>query len=298
MTIFRRYLPPLLLLLAGALGSAYAQDFRWLDVRQQVTVQPDGAVIVRDERTLSTRGDFGEAFICVALAPGQTLTLLEGGALSPGPAAEALQQPCEEGEGQEVVLRQAERVAERRVFFTYRLEGTLEAYSDVVAWYWEILERDRPPVDGYTLTVTAPGPMAEPYDAFVHRFNNPEAPVVRLSPDRSELSVTFAHVPAGDGVEIHYLMDPALFDAAVRRAGVQTPGLEGRLLEEARLANLGTPGAPTVHLTEAPRVVDAGAVTLTGTVAHEGVVTAVAYSLNRAAPAPCDLSPTLSLIHI
>lgn len=165
MTIFRRYLPPLLLLLAGALGSAYAQDFRWLDVRQQVTVQPDGAVIVRDERTLSTRGDFGEAFICVALAPGQTLTLLEGGALSPGPAAEALQQPCEEGEGQEVVLRQAERVAERRVFFTYRLEGTLEAYSDVVAWYWEILERDRPP------STATPSPSPPPA-----RWPNPTTP--------------------------------------------------------------------------------------------------------------------------
>ena len=186
------------LLLAGL---SFAR-FEWRDVVQDVRILPDGGVEIRDERTLWTTQDFGEAFLCVHLRSSERLNLLEGEtvALSPGPNAIGLTQPCDGGT--EVVVRQDARVSERRVRFAYRLDGTVDAYSDVVQWYWNILERDRPVVLGYQLRVTAPGPMHAPFDAFVMRYDNPEEPIVRLSPDRSVLEVTFERVPVGDGVEI------------------------------------------------------------------------------------------------
>lgn len=212
----------------------YAQRFEWRDVEQNVEILPDGEVIVEDERTLWTTGDFGEAFICLELDPGQDVTLLEGsGAVSPGPDATALTQPCEDGPGTELVVRQDSRVSERRVRFHYQLSGSVDFYSDVVQWYWIILEQEHPPIHGYELTVTAPGAMSEPYDAFVHRFANPEEPEVELSQDRSRLSVRFDQIPDGDGVEIRYLMDPALFDVQG-----DEPGLEQLLEDEAEIAGI------------------------------------------------------------
>ncbi|MBS3934504.1 MAG: DUF2207 domain-containing protein [Truepera sp.] len=220
------------LLLALALSSALAQRFEWRDVVQRIDIQANGEVIVSDERTLWTDDDFGEAFICVRLESTQRITLLDGsGAISPGPPATAFTQPCEGGT--ELVVRQEVRVAERRVRFVYRLEGSIDAYSDVVQWYWIILEQDRPPVSGYRLMVNAPGSMAAPFDAYVHRFGNPELPTVTLSNDRSSLTVSFNRVPSGDGVEIRYLMDPVLF--TVR--GTE-PGFERLLREEAEIAGL------------------------------------------------------------
>ncbi len=217
----------LAVLLAGA---AAAQSFQWRDVVQDVTIQPDGQVVVDDTRTLWTDGDFGEAFICVELENGQSLTLLDGsGALGPGPSARAFSQPCEAGT--EVVVHNDQRVSERRVRFVYRLSGTVEPFSDVVQWYWNLVQLDHPPVLGYRLTVHAPGPMAAPFDAYVHRYANPEQPVVSLSDDRSTLNVRLGSIPKGDGVEVRYLMDPALFSVKGSRAGFQ------RLLQdETRIA--------------------------------------------------------------
>ena len=100
---------------------------------QEVTVRADGTVTVLDTRTLTTDEDFGEAFICLTPGSGNTVTLLEGGVLSPGPAATALTQGCADGSGgTELVVRLAERVDEQRVFFRYRLNGSLDAYTDVV----------------------------------------------------------------------------------------------------------------------------------------------------------------------
>ena len=215
-------------------GQAQAQArFEWRDVVQDVRILPDGGVEVRDERTLWTNDDFGEAFVCVLLRAGQQLTLIgdETTALSPGPAAVGLTQRCDGGT--EVVVRQEARVRERRVRFAYRLDGTLDAYSDVVQWYWNILERDRPVVLGYQLRVSIPGPMAEPFDAYVMRYANPEEPTVSLSQDRRLLEVAFARVPPGDGVEIRYLMDPALFTLQGDRAG-----FEALLRDQARVSGL------------------------------------------------------------
>ncbi len=228
MTRARPQAAPFLLaaLLAALLctSGARAQQtrFEWRDVVQDVRILADGGVEVRDERTLWTNGDFREAFVCVLLRPGEELSLLadETAALSPGPRAVGLTQPCDGGT--EVVVRQDARVGERRVRFAYRLDGTVDAYSDVVQWYWNILERDRPVVLGYQLRVSAPGPMDEPYDAYVMRYTNPEEPSVRLSNDRSLLEVGFSRVPVGDGVEIRYLMDPALFTLRGQRAGFET----------------------------------------------------------------------------
>lgn len=219
------------LALTGGVG---AQEFRWQNVVQEVRVQADGAVVVLDTRTLTTDDDFGEAFICLTPGPGRTVTLLGGGALSPGPAATALTQPCADGSGgTELVVRQEGRVGERRVFFRYRLDGSLEVYDDVVQWYWKVLEQTHPRVEGYRLSVTAPGPMAVPYDAFVHRLGNPEVPQVTLSESRQRLDVRYDAVPEDTGVEVRYLMPPELFTVTGRG-----PGLETLLQDEARVAGL------------------------------------------------------------
>jgi len=81
--------------------------------------------------------------------------------------------------------------------------------------------------------VHAPGPMAAPFDAYVHRYANPEQPTVTLSPDRSRLDVRFDRIPEGDGVEVRYLMDPALFSLNGTR-----PGLETLLRDETRIAGI------------------------------------------------------------
>lgn len=226
---------PFWFLLTGLVTSSVsAQEFTWRDVVQEVAIQPDGAVIVEDTRTLTTDEDFGEVFICLNPGPGGTVTLLEGGALSPGPAATALTQPCEDGSGgTELVVRQEGRVGERRVFFRYRLDGSVDAYSDVVQWYWKVLEQEHPRVEGYSLSVTAPGPSTAPYDAFVHRLGNPERPQVTLSENRQQLSVRYDVIPEDTGVEVRYLMSPELFTLTR-----QEQQLETLLQDEARVAGL------------------------------------------------------------
>src|SRR5690606_14949749 len=102
---------------------------------------------------------------------------------------------------------------------------------DVVQWYWNLLQLDHPPIVGYELTVTAPGPMSEPFDAYVHRYANPERPTVSLSEDRSQLHVRFERIPPGSGVEVNYLMDPALFTVTG-----PTPGFLAALEEETQIA--------------------------------------------------------------
>lgn len=98
----------LLLLVAGPLLLSWdsAQDFNWHDVVQEVSLRPGGSAVVYDEHTLNTDEDFAEPFICLDLAADETVTLLEGGARSPGPTATAFTQPCENGSsGTELVVR-------------------------------------------------------------------------------------------------------------------------------------------------------------------------------------------------
>src|SRR5690606_31549659 len=164
--------------------------FEWRDVTQLVALQPDGRVVVIDTRTLWTDGDFGEAFIYFDRGLGQSITMLPlTGALDPGPVATALSQPCPAG--LVLVVRNADRVSERRLQFAYVLDGTVDVYSDVVQWYWNLIQLDHPPIHGYRLIVTAPGSMSAPFDAFVHTYGNPETPRVFLSEDRSVLTVSF-----------------------------------------------------------------------------------------------------------
>ncbi|MDZ7704829.1 MAG: DUF2207 domain-containing protein [Trueperaceae bacterium] len=202
----------------------WAQSYQWRDIAQDVDIRSDGTIIVNDERTLvATSGDFNEAFICLDLAANQSLELLDGGALGPGPSAQVYTQPCEDGSGgTELVVEMDNevRVTERRVFYRYELSGALDYYSDVVQWYWIIMEQDHPPVRGYTLDVFIPGTMQAPYEAYVHRFDNPESPTVRLAEGRNRLTVTFDQIPDGDGVEVRYLMAPRLFDRRGSEAGL------------------------------------------------------------------------------
>ncbi len=263
-------------------GSALAR-FEWRDVVQQVEILPDGDVLVTDERTLWTDEDFGEAFICVELEPGQTLSLLEGSSLSLS-GATYYQQDCESGaRGQEIVVSHPERIQEGRVRFYYRLEGAVEAYSDVAQWYWQILEREHPPIVGYEVTVTAPGPMSEPYDAYVHRFGNPEEPTVVLSDDQSTLQVGFERIPDGNGVEIRYLMDPALFTLQGSE-----PGFEQALLDESRIANLNNPSKPNLTLEQSSTTVDRASVAISGIAIDTEGVGEVNFSLNQNLYEPCE----------
>lgn len=222
-----------LLLIIGLLGAVWAQRFEWRDVVQTVTIDADGSVTVEDERTLWSDGDFAEAFVCIPLAGNQGLTLLAGSGSLSGVPAEVFTQPCQELRGQELVVRHARRLSEARVRFRYRLEGALDYYSDVVQWYWNLIESRHPPIIGYRLSVRIPGGMAAPYDAFVHRYANPEAPRVALSPDRAQLTVAFDRIPRDTGLEVRYLMDPRLF---AQRGSA--PGLEALLEDEARLAGI------------------------------------------------------------
>jgi len=223
---------PLLLMI----GVVDAQRYEWRDVDTKVVIEANGDVVVDDTRTLWTDEDFGEAFICLSLDAGQRAELLPGsGAVDSGPAATAYSQPCAAAAGMtgtELVVRNSVRVNERRVRFVYRLTGTTSVFSDVVQWYWNLVQLDHPPIRGYQLSVQAPGPMAAPFDAYVHRYSNPEEPQVALSADRSLLSVSFDRLPSGSGVEINYLMDPALFTVS---SG--TPGFLAALEEETDLAD-------------------------------------------------------------
>ena len=214
------------------LTNAAAQSYEWRDVEQVVEIQADGTVVVYDTRTLWTDDDFGEAFICFELEGRQAIELLPGtGAVSPGPPATAFSQPCPGG--LELVVRNETRVSERRVRFVYELSGTTDVFSDVVQWYWNMIQLDHPPIVGYSLIVRAPGPMAVPYDAYVHRYFNIEEPEVDLSPDRSTLTVAFERIPTGSGVEIRYLMDPSLFAQTST-----SPGLQRLLEDEVEVAQL------------------------------------------------------------
>src|SRR5690606_17416190 len=104
-------MPLIVALLFMAFGWGTAQDYEWRDVVQKVDIRPDGSVLVDDTRTLWTDEDFGEAFICVPLESGQTITLEPGsGALGAGPQATAFTQPC--AGGTELVVRNERRVNE------------------------------------------------------------------------------------------------------------------------------------------------------------------------------------------
>lgn len=207
-----KFLRGLLLLFVALWGSlTFAQRYEWRDVRQDVTIQADGRVVVVDTRTLWSNSTFNEAYICFGLAEGQTLTMLPlTDAIGAGPPAYAYSQDCTAGT--EIAIRNAEGVSERHLRFAYVFDGTLEYYSDVVQWYWNLIQLDHPPIVGYRLTVRAPGPMPGEFDAFVHRYENPEPGRVWLADDRSRLVVEFDRIPPGDGVEVRYLMDPGLFE--------------------------------------------------------------------------------------
>lgn len=269
---FRRFLQVLTLLGVLGLTAGFAQRFEWRDVVQKVTIGADGGVVFDDTRTLWTDDDFGEAFICVGLQAGQRLTLLDGsGGLGPGPSTTAFSQPC--AAGTEVVVKNAQRVSQRRVRFVYRIDGTVDAFSDVVQWYWNPIQRDHPAMIGYDLTVHAPGPMAAPFDAYVHRYSNTEKPQVNLSPDRSTLHVAFNRIPSGVGLEIRYLMDPTLFSLT----GTE-PALAQLLADESSVAKLNVPGESP--LLQVPRSLTTGSSTVTihGTAEDPDGVTSVGFA--------------------
>ena len=195
------------------LFSTALAGYRWENVTQVVDIQADGTVLVTDERTLvaTDDDDFAEAYLCIYLTGQQSLTLVEGSSLSTA-GTQGFQQPCEDGSaGQEIVVRHPSRLTQSRVRFVYELENTVDVYSDVVQWYWEISGREDTAIRGYDLTVNTPGAMSEPYNAYVHRFSNLEEPQVNLSADRSRLRVSFDRIPASQGLEIRYLMAPNLF---------------------------------------------------------------------------------------
>ncbi len=205
-------------------STVLAQSYQWKNVVQKVEILPNGDVIVDDQRTLWTDEDFGEAFICLELASGQNIELLEGsGAVGGNVGSRAFTQRCEDNpQGTELVVKHDQRIKEGRVRYHYKLTGTTDVYSDVVQWYWIIQEQKHAGVTGYNLTIKTPaGSMDSPYEAYVHRFTNREIPTVLLSSDRTELNVSFNNIPNRDGVEVRYLMDPALFTVSSNEAGLE-----------------------------------------------------------------------------
>jgi uncharacterized membrane protein len=223
----RRRLPTLAAALLLTLSAVASAQFEWLDVEQHVSIGPQGDVRIDDSRTLrALDGHFIEAFVCIEHDPAIRVTLLPGSGVVRAPrSGEALLQPCDRGT--ELVVRFSERISEARIRWIYQLDGTMQPYSDVVQWFWNLLQLDHPPIRGYRLSVRAPGPMEAPFDAFVMRYDNPEEPRVTLSDDRSELRVVFDQIPRGAGVEVRYLMDPALFSVS----GTD-PGLKALLADQ------------------------------------------------------------------
>lgn len=215
---------------------ALAQSYRWKDVQQDVTIHRNGSVHVVDERTLiATDGDFGEAFICLHLKGEQRISLIDARSLDHS-ASRGYTQDCQDDDTKgavELVVKHDSRQRSSRVRYEYTLDGSLDYYSDVTEWYWIILEQDHPIIDGYQLHVQIPEPMAEPYDAYVHRFRNTELPAVVLSPNRQELEVSFKRIPEGSGVEVRYLMNPSMF----AQQGTKK-GLEKLLRDETRVAGV------------------------------------------------------------
>ncbi len=258
-------------------ASAQAQTYQWRDVVQEVEIRPNGDVYVSDTRTLWTNEDFGEAFICLDLTPPVlsselrvSVTYLDSsGALGSGPNWSIYRQTCEvdgRRNGVELVVRNDRRISERRVRFDYVLHGSVKAYTDVVEWYWNLVELDHPTIIGYRLSVRAPGRMAEPFDAYVHTRGNAERPVVTLSADRSRLDVSFQRIPRFNGVEIRYMMDPDLFEIE----GTE-PGHQKILEDEARVAGLDLRLATTSRIRRSPLwglLALGGIGTLTGGVAR------------------------------
>jgi len=219
----------LLLLVVSAIAHAQPE---WREVVQTVRIGADGTTTFDSELTaVVTSGDFGEVFLCVEHGASPLTLLPESGVVRASSAGRALTQACDGGT--EVVVRLEQRTTEARVRLAYRLDNSVDLYSDVVQWYWNVLPLQRPTIRGYQLSIEAPGPMADPFDAYVMRYSNPESPTVTLSPDRSRLEVRFNRIPSGDGVEVRYLMDPRLFNETGSRAA-----FEELLRDQARVSGL------------------------------------------------------------
>lgn len=253
------------LILFVALFTTVAEArWEWRDVRQVIEIRANGTILVEDTRTLWTdTDDFGEAFLCITHGPQIDLTMLPGsGSVDGGPPMPYREADCASGAaGTELIVGELDtRYQQRRVRFLYLLEGALQVHGDVVQWYWEIYGRENEPdAMGYHLTVTVPGAMDAPYDAYVHRFNNPEIPIVTLSSDRSRLDVLFDRIPSGQGLEIRYLMDPTVF--MVEGTGEQ---LHVYLEDEARIAQINVAGAPVLFVPDSLTINDS--VTVSGAV--------------------------------
>lgn len=233
-------------IIAALLLSTHAfAIFYWDNVEQHFDLRANGSVHVTDTRTLvGINEDFGEAFICIQHPSTMRIVMdrENSGAISPGPKASAFSQSC--AGGTELVVKNDSRVTERRVTFAYEIQNAMSYYSDVVEWYWQVMEQDRPAIRGYELTVTFPEPLTEPYDAYVHRYQLLENLLkVRLSSDGKQLVVTYGpdSMPAGEGLDIRVFMPPTGFS----RTG-SNPGLEQLLRDEASFALLNVQGSPNI----------------------------------------------------
>ena len=205
----------LVLLVFSAFAHAEPQ---WRDVVQTVSIAADGSTIF--DMTLTavvTSGDFGEVFLCVDHGVSRLTLLPQSGVVRASSGGRAFSQPCDVGT--EVVVRLDQRTSEARVRLAYRIDDSVDVYSDVVQWYWNLFPLERPTIVGYRLSLKIPGSMVAPFDAYVMRYGNPEVPIVSLRADRRRLDVHFDRIPYGDGVEVRYLMDPGLFNAIGSRAG-------------------------------------------------------------------------------
>jgi len=197
---------PLLTLFLACAALAGAQEREWRDVQQTVTIRLDGTVSVRDYRTLHADEGVMEAYICVELEPEMRLTLRE----APIFPQEVYTQRCADGRGTEIVIRNETPRTNGRYYFEYELEGSLNAYSDIIEWRWPMLEPNHYPVDGYRLTINVPKEL-ETWDTFATHVQ-PEVPKGWTYLFAHEYKASLARVPAGEGVEARVLMDTYPFE--------------------------------------------------------------------------------------
>jgi hypothetical protein len=176
-------------------GSAYV----WSDVRQLFDIQPDGTIIVTDDRTLSRAEPHEVAFLCFTTDPGIELTMLPGtGVLSPGPEIDAYSDPClDDPEGTELVIENEGSVASRRYRFQYRIDGAFRRFADGAELEWNPVFGDAD-IRNYELIVVAPVPLAD-YEEIVVTTD-----VHQVINDRPEGgSIALARVPAGATIQLY-----------------------------------------------------------------------------------------------
>jgi uncharacterized membrane protein len=223
--------------------AAQARSYRIAAAHVEVTVEPDGTLLVREHLTFRFDGTFRGAFRDVPLHPGETMTdvgVFEGGvAYTPGASTElgAAGTPGTYG-----VEHRGSRVRvvwhylasdEDRVFtVAYRVHGRAVAWDDVTDLYlrmwgdeWDFR------LDRLTAEVLLPAGAAAG-DVRVWGHPAKVQGSTSLGDDRISPSLEAVLIPAGQWVEMRVVFPTALLDSTVGATVRPGAGLDGILREQ------------------------------------------------------------------